>query len=441
MPPRPHLRARPASVRDVALGVLTAWSQQRHFALELLDAACRREHLPPPDAGLLHHIVLGVIRNLSLLDHWITALCPNPHLDHRTRWVLRIGLAQLLLLEMPPHAAVNETVEIAGKARALVNAILRRADRERDALVTAVASLPLHVRTSHPSFLVRRWCDVFGAARAAAFCTWNQNGAETFVRLNPLHPGAADWITTAPGLAPVGGGFYRCDSLPRAALAAGLCYAQDPATAIAPLMLAPQPGEVVLDACAAPGGKTALLAALMQNEGRIIAADAAAPRLTRLRENLSALRVTNAEIVLYDLASDHPPPWGSLLFDRILLDVPCSNTGVMRRRVDVRWRLGEDDIAQSAALQVRLLQNALGFLKPGGTLVYSTCSIDPAENREVIDSVIIRPESRSPSRQGMAFQAVNGPGLPVLAEERFLFPPDARSDGAYAARLWRDEKR
>jgi 16S rRNA (cytosine967-C5)-methyltransferase len=409
--------AQRASVRGIALRVLSEWSRQEHFAQDLLDDACRRHHLSPPDAGLLHHIVLGVLRNLSLLDHWIGILCSHPHLDHHTRWVLRIGLAQLLLLDMPPHAAVNETVEIAGKARSIVNAILRRADRERTALIGATSSLPLEVRTSHPGFLVRRWREMLGTGRADALCGWNQNPAGTFVRLNPLHPDAASWIACASGLEDIGGGFYRCDSLPREALAAGLCYAQDPATAIAPTMLGAQPGDMILDACAAPGGKTAMLAAMMNNQGRIIAADISGERLKRLRENLSKLRVTNAEVFVHDLASDRTAPWGDLLFDRILLDVPCSNTGVMRRRVDVRWRLREEDFPQFAALQARLLQNSLRFLKPGGSVVYSTCSIDQQENRAVIDLVL-----------------AENPAV-VLVEEALVFPPADQSDGAYAARL------
>ena len=409
--------ARKASVREIALRVLSEWSQQKQFAQDLLDDACRRHHLSPPDAGLLHHIVLGVLRNLSLLDHWTGTLCSHPHLDHHTRWVLRIGLAQLLLLDMPPHAAVNETVEIAGKARSIVNAILRRADRERTTLLGSTSSLSLEVRTSHPGFLVSRWREMLGAARADALCGWNQSPAGTFVRLNPLHPDAASWIAGASGLENIGGGFYRCESLPREALAAGIFYAQDSATAIAPMMIGALPGETILDACAAPGGKTAMLAAKMNNQGRIIAADSSEDRLKRLRENLSKLRVTNAEVFVHDLASDKAAPWGDTLFDRILLDVPCSNTGVMRRRVDVRWRLREEDFSQLAALQIRLLENSLRFLKPSGSVVYSTCSIDHEENRGVIDRVL-----------GL------NPAL-ALVEERLVFPPADQSDGAYAARL------
>lgn len=405
------------SVREIALQVLTEWSHQKQFAQDLLDGACRHHRLSPPDAGLLHHLVLGVLRNLTLLDRWTDELCAHRHLDHRSRWVLNIGLAQLLILDLPPHAAVNETVNIAGRARGLVNAILRRADRERAQWLAAAGAWPLDVRTSHPEFLVQRWQRVFGVEKTRALCEWNQQPAGMYVRINPLHPGASEWLAGARGIEKAGQGFYRCESLPREALAAGLCYAQDPSTAIAPLMLGAQPEETILDACAAPGGKTSMLASAMQNTGRLIAADSSAARLPRLRENLIRLRVTNAQIVQYDVTSDKPPPWGDILFDRILLDVPCSNTGVMRRRVDVRWRLNESEFVALAATQTRLFLASLRHLKPGGTLVYSTCSIDPEENRAVVDAVL----SAHPTI--------------TLAAEHLVFPPEAQADGAYAARL------
>lgn len=404
------------SVRDIAVQVLSDWSKERQFAEDLLDAACRHHRLSPPDAGLLHAIVLDVLRNVSLLDYWLDHLTDHRHLDHCTRSVLRVGLAQLLILDLPPHAAVNETVSIAGKARGLVNAVLRRADRERAALLALRSTLPLHIRTSHPQWLVRRWQRALDDEKTARLCEWNQREPETFVRANPLHPDNAR-LLELPDLTDIGGGFFRCSKVPREALVAGWCYAQDPSTAIAPQILDTQPGEVVLDACAAPGGKTSMLAASMQNRGRLIAADSSSSRLLRLRDNLERLRVTNAEVFHYDITDGSVPPWGDLLFDRILLDVPCSNTGVMPRRIDVRWRLQEKDFAKLVETQASLLTSALRMLKPGGCLVYSTCSIDPEENRGVVDAVLSVKLSAS------------------LDQERSIFPPDDQSDGAYAARI------
>jgi 16S rRNA (cytosine967-C5)-methyltransferase len=409
--------SRPANVRSLALDVLQEWQKTPRFATELLDEAVRRAGLSGPNAAFLHDIVLTTLRNLNLLDHWADHLTDGKHLDHRTRWLLRIGLCQMLLLGVPSHAAVNETVGAAGRSGSLVNAVLRRAGRDETKLHAGVAALPLSIRLSHPEFLVRRWIKIMGKAKAEQLCEWNQSPPPTFVRLNGLHEEALMKLPAVKGLTETGEGFFQCEAPPRDALQQGWCYAQDPSTAIAPRMLNPKPGETVLDACAAPGGKTALMAELMCNEGRIIACDASSARLPRLRENLTRLRVRNAQVHQYDLLSDQPPPFGDMLFDRILLDVPCSNSGVMRRRVDVRWRLQENEFAELAAQQKKLVAAALRYLKPGGSLVYSTCSIDPEENQNLVKALL------------EAYPHLE------LIESRLLFPPKDQTDGAYAARL------
>lgn len=405
------------SVRHHSLDVLMDWQKSGRFATDLLDERVRKAVLSPPNAAFLHDIVFTCLRNLNLLDFWADQLTDGKHLDHRTRWLLRIGLCQLLLLGVPSHAAVNETVAAAGRSGALVNAVLRRAGREEASLLALVEKQPLSVRYSHPEFLVRRWIKIMGKAKTEALCQWNQDPAPVFVRLNALHEEAAGRLAQIPDLVDIGEGFYQCETTPREALKNGWCYAQDPSTAHAPRMLAPKPGETVLDACAAPGGKTALLAEQMCNEGRIFACDASPARLTRLRENLTRLKVRNAHIHAFDLLSGEAPPFGDLLFDRILLDVPCSNSGVMRRRIDVRWRLQDEEFAALAETQRNIIESALRFLKPGGTLVYSTCSIDPEENQSVIKAVL---EAH--------------PDLEMI-ESRLVFPPKDQTDGAYAARL------
>lgn len=427
MPPTP-LKTNPSSsaplratgsVRLHALDVLGEWQKSGRFATDLLDERVRRAALSPPNAAFLHDIVFTTLRNLSLLDHWADHLTGAKALDARTRWLLRIGLCQLLLLGVPSHAAVNETVAAAGRSGALVNAVLRRAGREEAQLRAMLDKLPLAIRYSHPEFLVRRWIKIMGKAKAEALCRWNQEPAHTYVRLNGLHDEAATRVPVLAGLSPFEAdeAFFQCESPPREALKAGLCYAQDPSTVHAPRMLAPKPGDHVLDACAAPGGKTALLAELMCNDGRIYACDSSPTRLARLRENLTRMKVRNAQVMTCDLLSGEPPAFGNVLFDRILLDVPCSNSGVMRRRIDVRWRLQEGEFDSMADLQRRIVEAALPYLKPGGSLVYSTCSIDPEENQGVVKAVLeAHPEME-------------------MIESRLVFPPKDLTDGAYAARL------
>lgn len=375
-----------------------------------MDHIQRDNFLSLPDAAFLRDIVLTTLRNLSLLDHWIAVITEDKHLDHRSRWGLRIGLCQVLILKVSEYAAVNETVAATGRARSLINAVLRRACRESEELLAMTATLPLETRTSHPKWLIEHWLGLYGEAKTTALCEWNQVPAPICARINRLYPQMTE--TTEED-------FIICDHLPREDLSVGRVYMQDPSTAIAPRLLAPQQGQRVLDACAAPGGKTALLAQLMENTGEIIACDVAPGRLRRLEGNLHRLHVTNTQIEQHDWADPQIPDFAKSGFDRILLDVPCSNTGVMRRRVDVRWRLTPEDITAQVETQTQLLKNCLRVLKPGGILVYSTCSIEPAENEQLVASVLEATPGYEPVKL------------------RHSFPPDDQMDGAFAAAIRR----
>jgi 16S rRNA (cytosine967-C5)-methyltransferase len=214
-------------------------------------------------------------------------------------------------------------------------------------------------------------------------------------------------------------GFHQLQgSLPGALLAAGAVYIQDPATRHAVDLLAPQPGERILDACAAPGGKAFLIAAALGSAENLVCTDSNEKRLPRLQENLERLHAGKAEIACHDWTKPAPAEWHGA-FDGILLDVPCSNTGVIRRRVDVRWRLQAPDIARIAVTQRKILENALPCLKPGGRIVYSTCSIENEENLGQIEAFLAdHPELR-------------------LVSTRDALPFRDHTDGAFAARIER----
>ncbi len=226
----------------------------------------------------------------------------------------------------------------------------------------------------------------FGEGDTARLCEWNNNPADILVRVNELKVSVGELMRAGGGepveIHPL---MLRMEKLPIPWIVSGLCYVQDPSTLMACELLDPQPGERVLDACAAPGGKTSYLAQMMKNEGRIVACDVSADRLVRMRENLERLSVTNVEVRKADWLQAPPPEREK--FDRILLDAPCSNTGVIRRRVDVRWRLRGDDFKRMPDMQMGLIKNLAGLLKPGGALVYSTCSMEPEENEEVVRRV------------------------------------------------------
>jgi 16S rRNA (cytosine967-C5)-methyltransferase len=334
--------------------------------------------------------------------------------------VLRLGFYQIFHMRIPHHAAVNETVNLAGKARGLVNALLRRAIREFDALQQTLEKAPPSIRFSHPEFLIRRWEDHFGKSEALQLCEWNNSPAEVYVRANGLKVTTGELLATAHDAAvstahPLA---IKTKQVPYPWIVNGLCYVQDPSTLTACDLLDPQPGEQVLDACAAPGGKTTYLAQLMSDSGHIAACDTVPHRLKRLDENLKRLSVTCAQIFqcnwLKPCKLFQPES-----FDRILLDAPCSNTGVIRRRVDARWRLTPEDFSRMQEKQFNILKNLVPFLKKGGVLVYSTCSLEPEENESLVQRVTAEiPDLR-------------------FVESRQVLPYRDQIDGAFAAKFER----
>ena len=392
-----------ATARSTAHRLLADWEKKRPHADELLHEKLAASRLDDRDRALVTELYYGVLRRLSELDFLIARL-RDGEVDDDTRAVLRLGLYQLFHTRMPAFAIVKETVSLSRRAGGLVNAILRRADRERPSLAAALAATPLAIRTSHPDFLLEKWTANFGADAALALAEWNNTPAPVLLRANTLRTTREELLAVLPEAEPHP--FHplalRAPRIPTDWLERGLCYVQDPSTLAACDMLDPQPGDIVLDACAAPGGKTTALAAMMSGTGvppvgvprasrlpmdaggRIVACDLWESRVVRLRENCERLGTTNVRALVLDTMkeSDELAPRS---FDRILVDAPCSNTGVIRRRVDVRWRLSEEDFLRMPAQQLALLRRCAGLLKSGGTLVYSTCSLEPEENEHVAD--------------------------------------------------------
>lgn len=395
------------------------WEGTRRQADDVLHEMMTRERHTMVDRAFFNEMFYGIIRNLSLLD-WLIGKLREERLDMRTRQVLRLGLYQIFRTRVPDHAAVNETVPLAGRARALVNAVLRRAIRTRKDLESALAETAPSIRLSHPEFLFMRWERSFGLDDAIRLCEWNNTPATIYVRANMLKVTGGEFQKAAKTAEPTG--FHplslRMEQVPFLWIANGLCYVQDPSTLIACDLLDPQPGERVLDACAAPGGKTSYLAQLMQDEGRIVACDASRVRLERLTENLGRLGVTNTTIVEEDW-TDPSGTWNAESFDAILLDAPCSNSGVLRRRADARWRLTPRDFSRMQKMQLSMLANLAPLLKPGGRIVYSTCSVEPEENEDVVRLV----KEQVP--------------LLKFVESRKTLPFLDRVDGAFAAKFVR----
>jgi 16S rRNA (cytosine967-C5)-methyltransferase len=406
------------SSRGLALVALQKWRTGERFADAILGQLLRSSDLAAPDRAFATELLYGVLRNLMLLDFWIDSL-RSRHLDHDARDLLRLGLYQLFVLETPEHAAVFETVALAKpKSRPLINGVLRSATRGKAELVREASEQDLSVRTSHPRFLVDRWVENFGEKDTEALCDWNNQPAPIYARINRIKISNEEFFTQHRDAEPLPGheNFVRLTNIPHDALAEGHCYVQDPSTAAACLLLDPKPGDRVLDACAAPGGKTGFVAELMKNEGFILACDRDTSRVKTLQENLERLGVEISRCVRHNWTSRDPLPEVAA-FDRILIDAPCTNTGVMRRRVDLRWRLVPDSFSRMQIEQLGIVRATVPSLKPGGVLVYSTCSIEPEENEEVVHALL----------QELPFLK--------LANQISLLPFRDEFDGAFAAKL------
>lgn len=410
------------SGRQLAFAALKRWRARREFADAVLQNILLESEAETRDRAFATELFYGVLRNLNLLDFWIEKLRARS-IDANARDLLRLGIYQLFVLQTPDHAAVFETVALAHQsARGFVNATLRSALRRKSALLAVARQQPVDVRTSHPAFVVNRWNKNFGASATAALCDWNNQPPPVYARVNLLRISVEEFCARYAGCErfQIDAEFVRLVGIPRDAIRQGHCYIQDPSTAIACRLLNPRANDDVLDACAAPGGKTTLLAQLMHNRGRIIACDREPDRAALLQENLNRLGATNSAVHPHDWNSGGPLPFDTQ-FDRILVDAPCSNTGVMRRRVDVRWRLQPADFQRMHKTQRAILRAVVPLLKPGGVLVYSTCSIEPEENEMVVEATI-----------------AEFPFL-KLAEQISLLPFRDQIDGAFAAKLLRVE--
>ena len=421
--------------RQIAAQVLQQRQADGGFIENVLEKTLFHARLAAADRGLCQELVYGVVRWRAALD-WLIARktggrAQKPMLQN----LLRLGLYQIFWLDrIPDHAAVHETVELAkhngfGAQAGFVNAVLRGYLREFDATRQLLAELKTTqpaLGYSHPQWLVARWQTRWGREKTARLMEWNNTPPKTFARVNTLKADPGKLLEQWRG-ENVEYDFVRRDWLEEnlmfelkshSSLAQlpsfqqGLFYVQDPSTLLAARELDPQPGETLLDLCAAPGGKAAYLAQLMRNDGRLLAYDTAPERLKLVEENCERLGVTCVQTALPSTCNFQPAT-----FNRILVDAPCSNTGVMRRRVDLRWRICPEEIERLQAGQLELLERAASLLKPGGTLVYSTCSLEPEENHLAVGHFL---------RRHARFK---------LERERELLPFVDEVDGAYVARL------
>lgn len=422
--------------RRAAMRILLATAQGMPF-----DAALARHAAPLADADrrLAHELAAGVLRRRGDLDARLMPLARRgwSSVDPAIREVLRVGAYQLVALDrVPPHAAVSTAVELARaeggeKAAKFVNALLRnlggRAAPPAWALDPAAHLAALH---SHPEWLVRRWVARYGAADTALLLD-HDNTPPPLV----LQPARASFEALGARLAAAGleagpapfGAGWRCPPMRVAELpgyAAGDFFVQDPGHALVARFAGAAPGLVAYDACAAPGGKAL---ALGRDGARVLAADRNLDRVRRLAHNLARAGSGREHAVVAD--ARHPPLAAAGL---VLLDAPCLGTGTFARHPDARWRVTEAALASRAALQAELLRAVAGVVRPGGWLVYATCSLEPEENEMQVERFLA---------EDGRFVRDPHPALPAellsAAGDLQVLPHRHHVDGAYAARLRR----
>ena len=451
--------------RKLALHLLMAVEAGRAYPGLAVDRALERGQLLPADRRLVTELVHGVTRARNTLDWALAAHLQRPldDLPSPIRNALRLGAYQILYLDrIPAAAACDESVKLARRyghsgTAGLVNAVLRRIaqaglpplpDLEADPI--SHLSLAHH----HPPWLVRRWLDRLGREAALALLAANNRPAVTSIRANQLRAGPAELqreletqgATVRPGtLLPEA--LLLADHPPIRSLKAfaeGRFQVQDESSMLAARVVNPRPGWLVIDACAAPGGKTTHLAELMGDRGQVVAIDLSSARLRLVREAADRLGLRSIRTVhgdARDMARLVPGP-----ADAVLVDAPCSGLGTLRRRSDLRWTRQAGDFAALAQLQGSLLEAAASRVKPGGVLVYSTCSTEPEENEQVVNALLERitgfrredPVAVLPDQARMALTARRG--QPAAGSETYLdlWPHVHGTDGFFLARLRRE---
>jgi 16S rRNA (cytosine967-C5)-methyltransferase len=393
--------------RELALQILYQVNEEGAYANLALDKAlfpCT--WLDPRDRGFITEIVYGSVKNRGKLDYVLNQFASTKvnKMDKWTRNLLRLSLYQILFLDkVPDSAAVNEAVKLAkhyGHVDKFVNAVLRNILRGMDGIQWPdKAKDPvqyLMVQYSFPQWMVERFIRQYGLEDAERLCDWYNQPAAMWIRTNTLKTTRAELkqILEKEGLTvnesrhtPEGLKIENAVNLHKLkSFQQGLFTVQDESSMLVALAAEPAPGQRVLDVCSAPGGKTTHMAQLMKNKGTIYACDIHKHRLDLIAENCKRLGISNVELVQQD-GTKLTKRWQEP-FDVVLCDVPCSGLGVLGRRADARWAKESEDIAGLCKIQKKILEEAAQLVVPGGTLIYSTCTIAPEENQEMVKAFI-----------------------------------------------------
>jgi 16S rRNA (cytosine967-C5)-methyltransferase len=440
-------------LRQIASEILLKVESRDAFADILLDQAYTSSPLSERDRALLTELVYGTLRWRLNIDAQLSRQLRRPLNDTEAfvRNLLRATVYQLLFLDkIPDYAAVNEAVRLAkahagSKVAGFVNGVLRNLLRERDRIAggkrpsDSIASLA--VETSHPEWLVRRWVEEFGREEAAALMMANNEKPPLVARVNLRKTSreellklfrqssiTAEATRWSPQGISVSGG-PPVSRLP--GFADGLFQVQGEASQLVAYLLSPESGDRVLDACAAPGGKSTHLAELTGDTGHVLATDRSARGIRKIQESAIRLGLQSIEVQCRDMAQEPPP--SDRPFDRILVDAPCSGLGTLRAHPEIKWRRNESDIARLSRLQSELLNRVADSLKTGGVLVYSTCTLSRAENADVVEDFL---KSHRQFELEDAADYLPEQAKPLVQDGYFRpLPHRHNTDGFFAARM------
>lgn len=420
----------------------------------LTDSFKRYRYLTSLDRSFLTELTYGVFRWRGKLD-WVIrqfSKIPLEKIELETLNILRLGLYQILFLSRTPaSAAVNESVELAKRIRGkggagFVNAVLRSSIRQKDEIhypdMAEEAVLHISINQSHPLWLVERWVKERGVEETLKICTFNNRIPSLTLRTNTLKMNRKDLLEKLrqKELKPFPTtyseeGIVLRDPPPTSELPSikeGLYIIQDEASQLVTAVLDPKPGERILDGCAAPGGKTTHIAQKMENQGEIYALDLSQGKLDLIEEMCQRSGIKIVKTIKGDAAQPLLILRG-LKFDRVLADVPCSGFGTLRRNPDLKWRRGEGDIKRLSELQFSILENLSFYMKEGGVLIYSTCTIFHEENEDVVEKFL----EGHPEFQLDRIDKVLPEKYHTFIQNRYFktFPPKDEMDGFFVARM------
>ncbi|WP_036666166.1 16S rRNA (cytosine(967)-C(5))-methyltransferase RsmB [Paenibacillus sp. FSL H8-0457] len=439
------------------MNVLTQVEQEGAYSNLLLNSALQKSSLAKSDAGLATELIYGTISRLNTLDYFLDKFV-NKGVRKLQPWVralLRISLYQIVYLDrIPDHAVVSEAVNLAKRRghqgiSGMVNGVLRNILRQKETLAIPedmTDAQRISLLHSHPQWLVERWISQYGTEATEAICAANNEPPAVSVRVNTTMISRDDMLelmgshgldaspsSVSPyGIVVKGAGNMALTDWYRD----GMISIQDESSMLVAEAVQPEPGMRILDCCAAPGGKSAHMGELMKDEGSIVANDIHAHKGKLISDQASRLGLDSISIVTGD-ALDLADRFEPASFDRILLDAPCSGLGVIRRKPDLKWGKSQEDIHEIAALQLRLLESVSTLLRPGGILVYSTCTIEPMENEGVVSAFLEGHSEFAIAEDGLGALSRLGENSLARGGGIQILPQHYHSDGFYIARLGR----